>query len=65
MQPSTKYGKLKVQDGWAFCPVCGKKLLKLNADTAVHNLPVKCKRCNQEIIVNIDAPEPVSRETSA
>ena len=43
------------KDGWAICPVCGKgKLLKLRPDTAVRNLPVKCKRCGQESIVNID-----------
>lgn len=47
--------KMVTKDGWAICPVCGKgKLLKLRPDTAVRNLPVKCKRCGQESIVNID-----------
>ena len=59
-------GKIIVRDGWVICPVCRKgKLLKLLPDTAVRNLPVKCKRCGQEIIANIDAPEPESTETSA
>lgn len=37
------------------CPICGKgKLLKLLTDTAVHNLPCKCKRCGQTSTLNID-----------
>ena len=59
-------GKLSVKDGWAICPVCGKgKLLKIRPDTIALNLPCKCKRCGQETVVNIDAPEPASKETSA
>ena len=55
-----------MKDGWVICPVCRKgKLLKLLPDIAVRNLPVKCKRCGQETVVNIDAPEPESTETSA
>lgn len=59
-------GKMIVRDGWVICPNCSKgKLLKINADTAVKNLPCKCKRCTAETLVNIDAPEPASCETSA
>ena len=66
MQTDVRYGKLIVKDGWVICPVCGKgKLLLTRSDTAVRNLPRKCKRCGQETIVNIDAPEPASTETSA
>ena len=58
--------KLNTRDGWVLCPVCGKgKLLKVRPDTQIHNLPCKCKRCGQETVVNIEAPEPVSAETSA
>lgn len=61
-----KYGKIIIKDGWVICPVCGKgKLLLTRLDTAVRNLPCKCKRCGQETLVNIEAPEPVSDETSA
>lgn len=36
------------------CPKCGSHtLLFLRPDTEVKNLPVKCKHCKQEIIVNI------------
>ena len=66
MQSNMRCGKIIVRDGWVICPVCRKgKLLKLLPDTAVRNLPVKCKRCGQESVVNIDAPEPESTETSA
>lgn len=66
MQSRPDAVKLLVKDGWVICPVCGKgKLLKTLPDTAVHHLPLKCKRCGQETIVNIAAPEPASTETSA
>lgn len=65
MQSELKCGKLVVKDGWAMCPVCGRKLLKLLPSTSIRLLPVKCKHCKQEAIVNIEAPEPASRETSA
>ena len=66
MQPNQSPCKLVVKDGWVICPVCGKgKLLKLRPDTTTRNLPCKCKRCGQESLVNIDAPEPASKETSA
>ena len=66
MQSNMRCGKLVVRDGWVICPVCRKgKLLKLRPDTTAQNLPCKCKRCGQESLVNIDAPEPASQETSA
>ena len=66
LQTEPECGKLIVKDGWVICPVCGKgKLLLTRPDTAVRNLPRKCKRCGQETIVNIEAPEPASTVTSA
>ena len=66
MQSNMRCGKLVIRDGWVICPVCRKgKLLKLRPDTTAQNLPCKCKRCGQESLVNIDAPEPASKETSA
>lgn len=59
-------GKITVRDGWAICPQCGKgKLLKILPETSILNLPCKCKLCRQECIVNIEAPVPVSKVTSA
>ena len=66
MQITKKPDTLVIKDGWVICPVCGKgKLLLTRPDTAVRNLPRKCKRCGQETIVNIEAPEPASAVTSA
>lgn len=66
MRMNMERGKLVTKDGWVMCPVCGKgKILKVNPDTTVHNLPRPCKRCGQISIVNIEAPEPESSETSA
>ena len=52
--PTTDTGKMCIRDR-----------LKIRPDTTARNLPRKCKRCGQESIVNIEAPEPVSHETSA
>lgn len=66
MKIAPKADRLIVKDGWVFCPVCGKgKILKINPDTTVRHLPRVCKICRQESIVNIEAPEPASKETSA
>ena len=36
------------------CPLCGKHtVLWLFPDTEIKNLPIKCKRCGKEIIVNV------------
>lgn len=65
-EPESREPRQAVRAGWVLCPVCGRgKLLKLRPDTAVRNLPVKCKRCGQETVVNIKAPEPASQGTSA
>ncbi|WP_298030259.1 cysteine-rich KTR domain-containing protein [uncultured Dysosmobacter sp.] len=66
MQSGKQPVKLVIKNGWVLCPVCGKgKILKVNPDTTAHHLPRLCKRCGQETIVNIEAPEPASKETSA
>ena len=64
MKAAEKNGKLIVKDGWLMCPQCGRqRVLRLTAETRARNLPVYCKRCNRESIVNIDErlslePEP-------
>lgn len=66
LQRQPECGKLVIKDGWVICPICGKgKLQKILPSTIARDLPRKCKRCGQEIIVNIEAPEPASTETSA
>ena len=66
MQPKTESATMVSKDGWAICPMCHRgKLIKLLPTTTVHDLPCKCKRCGQETKLNIEAPEPESKETSA
>lgn len=37
------------------CPLCGKHtVLWLLPDTEIKNLPIKCKRCGKESIVNVE-----------
>ena len=44
-----------IKNGWLMCPQCGKmKVLRLEAETTAHALPVYCRRCRQESIVNIE-----------
>ena len=52
---SDKYrGKIMTSRERYRCPSCGKQtLFFLMPDTEVKNLPVKCKTCQKEIIVNI------------
>lgn len=66
MQTEKKTDKLIIKDGWLMCPKCGRmKVLRIEAETTARALPVYCRRCGQESIVNIGAPEPVSTETRA
>lgn len=66
LQQGQKCGKLVIKNGWAMCPVCGKgKLLKLLPTSSARDIPRQCKICKQETILNIEAPEPESKATSA
>lgn len=66
LQPKTESATMVSKDGWAICPVCHKgKLIKLLPTTTVRDLPCKCKRCGHITKLNIEAPEPESKETSA
>jgi len=40
------------------CPLCGKHtVLWLLPDTEIKNLPIKCKRCGKETVVNVEPLE--------
>jgi len=57
---------LSVKSKWSACPRCGNPhFIKLLPTTTVHDLPAWCKRCRQETIVNIEAPEPEAETSSA
>ena len=56
MQTTRESGRLlAVKDGWAACPICGKpRLIRILPETRAKSLPVYCKHCKTESIVNID-----------
>lgn len=54
MQVKATNAKLIAKDGWLRCPRCGQKVLRLMPETQATALPVYCKHCKTETIVNID-----------
>lgn len=65
MQRSEKYGKLTVKDGWVTCPNCKRnhRLIRIEPETEATNLPVYCKTCRSEIILNIERGQSVKRQS--
>ena len=59
LQGKESCGKLTVTDGWVTCPVCkrNRRLLRVEPDTAATALPVFCRDCKTETIVDIDKGE--------
>ena len=54
MQENQQIKEDKANQRRYLCPACGKHtVLWLLPNTEVKNLPVKCKRCGVESIVNI------------
>ena len=54
MQNSTRCDKMDTNQEWLICPACRQfKVLRLLPDTEAKSLPVYCKRCHTESIVNI------------
>lgn len=53
-------GKIETNNKWFICPQCRKqKLARLLPTTEAKDLPLFCKRCNREVVVNIpNEPEP-------
>ena len=49
-------GIIQVTDGWVRCPVCqrNKKLLRITPQTVAKQLPVYCRLCGSEIILDIE-----------
>ena len=62
MQPNQSPCKLVVKDGWITCPVCrNKRLLRIEEETEAHDLPVYCRDCKTEIILDITRGRSVER----
>ncbi len=65
LQTERKGDTLSVKDGWIACPVCrrNKRLLRIDAETEARSLPVYCRSCKQEIILDIDRGQSVKRQS--
>lgn len=64
MQPNQSPCKLVVKDGWISCPVCrNKRLLRIEEETEAHDLPVYCRDCKTEIILDITRGRSVERRS--
>ena len=65
MQAKEIRGKLVVKDGWIVCPVCkrNRHLHRIMPDTEAKNLPVYCKDCKTELILNIARGQSVERRS--
>lgn len=49
------YGTITAKDGWACCPHCGQKILRLWKTTSGKDIQLYCKRCCLEFLVNISS----------
>lgn len=58
-------GKLSIKDGYVICPICrrNRHLLRVTPDTEAHALPVYCRDCKTEVILNIEKGQSVERRS--
>ena len=65
LQDKASCGKLTVTDGWVTCPVCkrNRRLLRVESDTVATALPVFCRDCKTELILNIKRGQSVERRS--
>ena len=44
----------KMNDTWVLCPICGGKTrTKIRSDTEAKNIPILCRLCKNEVVVDI------------
>lgn len=65
MQSTRKCVSIVVKDGWVSCPECGRnhRLLRITPETEAHGLPVYCRTCRREIVLNIERGQSVKRQS--
>ena len=65
MQTHKKSDTLVTKDGWVTCPACGRnhRLLRITDHTEARNLPVYCRTCRREIILEIERGQSVKRQS--
>lgn len=61
----TEHGKIKIKNGWITCPVCNRnrRLLRIDDETEAKRLPVYCRDCKTEIILDITRGQSVERRS--
>ena len=37
-----------VRDGWYYCPMCGKRIQKIECDSVIYNTPLHCRPCRTD-----------------
>lgn len=54
-----------IKNGWITCPHCRRnhKLLRIDPETEAHGLPVWCRDCKTEIILDIARGQSVERRS--
>lgn len=57
--------RIKIKDGWITCPVCNRnrRLLRIDDETEARCLPVYCRDCKTEIILDIARGQSVERRS--
>lgn len=64
LQMGSESVKMIVRNGWLSCPNCGnKRLLRLEAETEARRLPVYCRGCKTEFILDITRGRSVERRS--
>lgn len=65
LQNTAKDGIITTTDGWIACPECrrNKRLLRITDRTEAVSLPVFCRVCKREIILNIERGQSVKRQS--
>lgn len=65
MQDATQRDNIVVKDGWITCPECGRnhRLLRITPETEANELPVYCRKCRREIVLNIKRGQSVKRQS--
>ena len=65
MQTESKCGTIEVKNGWLTCPVChrNKKLLRIDCNTEAKGLPVFCRDCRHESILDISRGQRVEHRS--
>ncbi len=65
MPNEVKPATLVTRNGWITCPECGRnhRLLRITDSTEAHGLPVYCRTCRREIILDIERGQSVKRQS--